>query len=75
MSAIFYIVTTFLSRHTESWNRACARPTAARVLEIFAPLGRTVVKHSGDILTVAPPQLNFLQEQLLGLLEMPLSVY
>jgi transposase len=56
-------------------DRACKTPTAARVLEILAPLARTVVWHRGEILTVAAPELSPLQEQLLTLLEVPLGAY
>lgn len=49
-------------------DRACKTPTAARVLEVLAPLARTVVWHRDEVLTVAPPELSPLQEQLLTLL-------
>ena len=56
-------------------DRACKTPTAARVLEILAPLARTVVGHRDEVLTVAAPELSPLQEQLLTLLEVPLGAY
>lgn len=56
-------------------DRACKAPTAARVLELLAPLARTVVRHRGDVLAVVPPELSPLQEKLLDLLAVPLSAY
>ena len=56
-------------------DRACKTPTAARVLEVLAPLARTVVWHRDEVLTAAAPELSPLQEQLLTLLEVPLGAY
>ena len=59
-------------------NRARKTPRAARVLEVLAPLARTVVCHRDEVLTVAPPELSPLQEQLLTLLtllEVPPGAY
>lgn len=56
-------------------ERACKTPTAARVLEILAPVSRTVVTHRDEVLVVAPPELSPLQAQLVELLGVPLSAY
>ncbi|MHB8301144.1 MAG: IS1634 family transposase [Dermatophilaceae bacterium] len=56
-------------------NRPCHTPSAARVLELLAPLERTLVSHADEVLTVAAPELSPLQEQLLSLLAVPLSAY
>lgn len=56
-------------------DRACTTPTAARVLELLDPLTRTFVNHHGQVLTVVPPVLNPLQEQILTLLDVPPSTY
>lgn len=52
-------------------DRACKSPSAARVLELLDPLGQTIVRHRGEILTKTAPELTPLQEQLLHLLEVP----
>lgn len=56
-------------------DRPCSAPSAARVLELLAPLERTVVSHRGQVLTVVAPKLSPLQEQVLALLAVPLSAY
>lgn len=56
-------------------RRACAAPTAERVLHLLDPLVRTHVSHHGDTLAVVPPRLDPLQAQLLELLGVPRSVY
>jgi transposase len=56
-------------------DRACAAPTAARVFEVLEPLAATVVSHAGALLTVAAPNLDPLQRQLLGLLGVPTTAY
>lgn len=56
-------------------NRACNAPTAARVLELLDPLARSLVSHRGAILTVVEPNLSPLQQQVLGLLGVPLNAY
>lgn len=55
--------------------RACKTPTAARVLELFAPLSRTAVLHDDEILAVVAPELDPLQARLLDLLGIPQSAY
>jgi transposase len=56
-------------------DRPCNTPSAVRVLELLAPLERTVISHRSEVLTVAPPELGALQQQLLGLLGVPLNAY
>ena len=56
-------------------ERACKTPTAARVLELFAPLSRTVVLHNGEVLAAVAPELDPLQARLLDLLGIPQSAY
>jgi len=56
-------------------ERTCKTPTAARVLELFAPLSRTVVLYHDEILAVVAPELEPLQTRLLDLLGVPLSAY
>lgn len=56
-------------------DRPCKAPTAARVLDLLAPLARSVVCHRDEVLAVVPPQLSPLQEQLLDLLAVPLTAY
>jgi hypothetical protein len=53
-------------------DRACKAPTAARALEILAPLARTVVCRRDEVLTVSVPGFGPLREQLLTLLGVPL---
>ena len=65
-------ISTLALYHEE---RACKTPTAARVLELLAPLSRTVVHHHDEVLVVAPPELSPLQAQLLNLLGVPLNAY
>jgi len=55
-------------------DRACKMSTAARVLEVLAPLARTLVGRRDEVITVAAPELRPLQEQVLTLgLEVPLG--
>ena len=56
-------------------DRPCQAPTAARVLELLDPLARTVVNHRAEVLTVVPPTLSPLQEQVLTLLGVPSNAY
>ncbi|MGH3372528.1 MAG: IS1634 family transposase [Nocardioidaceae bacterium] len=56
-------------------DRACKSPTAERVLELLDPLARNVVIHDGRVLAVQEPRLSPLQEQILGLLDIPTSPY
>ncbi|MGH9029626.1 MAG: hypothetical protein ACRDV4_08440 [Acidimicrobiales bacterium] len=41
------------------------------MFELLAPLARTVVRHRGNVLGVAPPELSPLHEQLLDLVAVP----
>ncbi len=52
-------------------DRTCQTPSAARVLELLDPLGHTIVRHHGEILTQTAPEVTPHQEQLLHLLEVP----
>jgi transposase len=56
-------------------HRACAQPTAARTLELFAGLARHQLTRDGQHVQTFPPQLNALQQQLLSLLGVPASTY
>lgn len=56
-------------------DRACKSPTAARVLELLDPLARTVVYHHDQVLAVQEPVLDALQQQVLQLLDIPISPY
>jgi transposase len=57
-------------------HRACAQPTAARALELFAGLARHhLTDHYGHHIQIFPPQLTALQQQLLNLLDLPTSTY
>jgi len=56
-------------------DRACAAPTAARVLELFEPLCSTAIFHAGELLTISPPTLDPLQRQILTLLKVPHRAY
>lgn len=57
-------------------QRACAKPTAARTLELFAGLSRHhLTRPDGHHIQTFPPQLTALQQQLLHLLGLPASTY
>ena len=57
-------------------QRACAQPTAARALEIFAGLARHhLTRADGQHVQSFPAQLTALQAQLLNLLAVPPSTY
>ena len=57
-------------------QRACAQPTAARALEIFAGLARHhLTRADGQHVQTFPAQLTALQAQLLNLLAVPPSTY
>jgi hypothetical protein len=56
-------------------SRPCAAPSAARILEILAPLAVTTIYHDSNPVAVIPPALTPLQEQLITLLGVPLSAY
>ena len=57
-------------------HRACAQPTAARALELFAALARHhLTNHDDQHVQTFPPQLTTLQQQLLRLLGVPANAY
>jgi hypothetical protein len=56
-------------------HRPCTAPTAARVLEILQPLSRTHIIHDGRTLAIVDPDPSPLQQQLLELLDIPLTAY
>lgn len=56
-------------------HRPCATPSAARVFEVLEPLAATAVFHAGALLTVAAPELDSLQRQILRLLKVPTTAY
>ena len=56
-------------------HRACAQPTADRVLELFAGLARHHLTRDGQHIQTFPPQLTTLQQQILRLLDVPTSAY
>ncbi len=56
-------------------GRACAAPTAARVIELLEPLSATGVLHAGELLAMSPPEPDALQRQILSLLKVPLRAY
>lgn len=57
-------------------DRGCAAPTAARVLEIFAGLARHHLHdRHGQLVQTFQPELSDLQQQVLGLLDIPTSAY
>jgi transposase len=57
-------------------QRACAQPTAARTLELFAGLTRHhLTRADGHHVQTFQPQLTALQQQLLHLLGLPASTY
>lgn len=55
--------------------RACAAPSAARVLEIFAALSRHHLISDSQLVQVFPPELTPLQLQVLDLLGVPATAY
>ncbi len=55
--------------------RACAAPSAARVLEIFANVSRHRLSINGQPVKVFEPELTPLQLQVLDLLDIPESTY
>jgi len=55
--------------------RACAAPSAARVLEIFANVSRHRLSINGQPVKVFEPELTPLQLQVLDLLDIPESAY
>jgi transposase len=57
-------------------DRACAAPTAARVLDIFTGLARHhLTDQHGQLVQIFQPELTELQALVLDLLEIPRSVY
>src|SRR6266545_427489 len=57
-------------------HRACAQPTAARALELFAALARHhLTNHDDQHVQTFPPQLTALQQQLLRMLGLPANAY
>lgn len=55
--------------------RACAAPSAARVLEIFSGVARHHLTDHSRLVKVFEPELNPLQRQVLDLLGIPVSAY
>jgi transposase len=55
--------------------RACAAPSAARVLEIFSAVSRHHLISHGQLVQTFEPELTPLQLQVLGLLGVPASAY
>ncbi len=55
--------------------RACAAPSAARVLEIFSAVSRHHLIDRGRVVQTFEPELTPLQRQVLDLLGVPLSAY
>jgi len=55
--------------------RACAAPSAARVLEIFTGVYRHHLISDGRLLKTFQPELTPLQQQVLDLLKIPASAY
>ena len=64
---------TELSLYPE--DRACAAPTATRILDIFAGLSRHRLYRDDDLVQVFPPHLTPLQTQVLDLLGVPADAY
>ncbi len=65
---------TELSLYPE--DRGCTAPTTARILEIFASVARhQLTAPDGTVLRTFQPELTGLQHQVLGLLDIPTSVY
>lgn len=56
-------------------DRACAAPTAARVFEVLEPLWHTAIYSGDDLLMVAPPSIDPLQQRILTLLKIPTQAY
>jgi len=56
-------------------DRSCTAPSTARVFELLEPLSVTSVLHDGRLLTIAPPEPDPLQRQILSLLKVPLRAY
>jgi hypothetical protein len=56
-------------------DRGCAAPTAARVLDIFTGLTRHHLIGDGNVIQTFQPHLSPLQRQVLGLLDIPVTVY
>lgn len=55
--------------------RACAAPSAARVLEIFTGVSRHHLISDGRLVKTFQPELTALQQQVLDLLDIPASAY
>jgi transposase len=55
--------------------RACAAPSAARVLEIFANVSRHHLISDGRLIQTFPPELSPLQLEVLELLGLPATAY
>jgi hypothetical protein len=56
-------------------ERACAAPTAARVLEVFEPLCAHELVGGASLLKGYDPNLSNLHHQLLELLKVPVTAY
>jgi len=56
-------------------KRACPRPTVLQILRLFNSPQRHTLLKDGDTVQEFPPQLTYLQSQVLGLLGIPESAY
>lgn len=56
-------------------ERECRAPTTERILALFAPLQRHRLRSDGRLVRIFEPDLTELHRQILGLLNLPVSVF
>jgi len=56
-------------------ERECRAPSTERILGVFAPLQRHWLRRKGCLVQVFEPELSDLHQQILGLLDLPLSAF
>ncbi len=56
-------------------ERDCRAPSTERILELFHPLQRHRLRKKGRLIQIFEPELSDLQEQILGLLRIPITAF
>jgi hypothetical protein len=56
-------------------ERDCTAPSTERILDVFAPLQRHRLRRKGRLVQVFEPELTSLHKQILGLMQLPASIF
>jgi transposase len=56
-------------------ERDCTAPSTERILDVFAPLQRHRLRRGGRLVQVFEPELTSLHKQILGLIQLPASIF